>query len=77
MINASSLNTRVSKTVCFFSSRSVQSSDVFFPEFCVNGERWQFLDSFKYLGDIIFNSSIDDADIQREITNVIIRTNKL
>jgi len=33
----------------------------------------RIFDSFKYLGHIICNSSIDDADI----TNMIIRTNKL
>jgi len=37
-----------------------------FPEFCVNGEKLQFVDSFKYLGHIICNNNIDD--IQREVT---------
>ena len=48
-----------------------------FPEFCVNGEKLQFVESFKYLGHIISNSNIDDADIQREVSNMFIRTNIL
>jgi len=55
-------------------SKVVMSS---FPEFCVNGEKLQFVESFKYLGHIISNSNIDDADIQREVSNMFIRTNIL
>jgi len=72
-----SLNTR--KSVCMLftprdRSKVVMSS---FPEFCVNGEKLQFVESFKYLGHIISNSNIDDADIQREVSNMFIRTNIL
>ena len=39
--------------------------------------RNKFVESFKYLGHIISNSNIDDADIQREVSNMFIRTNIL
>ena len=37
----------------------------------------QYVQSFKYLGHIISSNNNDDADIQREITNMFIRTNIL
>jgi len=33
--------------------------------------------SFKYLGHIIMSSNSDDNDIQREINNMLVRTNIL
>jgi len=48
-----------------------------FPEFLVNGVKLQYVNSFKYLGHIISSNNIDDSDIQREITNMFIRTNIL
>jgi len=48
-----------------------------FPELCLNGEKLAYVKSFKYLGNIIAHNNMDDADIQREITNVFICTNTL
>jgi len=48
-----------------------------FPEFRANGEKLQYVNSFKYLGHVISCSNIDDTDIQREITNMFIQTNIL
>jgi len=36
-----------------------------------------FGSSFKYLGHTISSTNADDADIQREITNMFVRTNIL
>jgi len=36
-----------------------------------------YVNSFKYLGHIISSNNIDDSDIQRQITNMFIRTNIL
>ena len=48
-----------------------------FPELCVNGEKLAYVKSFKYFGHILTDNNMDDADIQREITNMFIRTNTL
>jgi len=72
-----SLNAR--KSVCMVFSPYDRSKVVMscFPEFHANGEKLQFVNSFKYLGHIISSNNIDDSDIQREITNMFIRTNIL
>jgi len=72
-----SLNDR--KSVCMVFSPSDRSKVVmsYFPEFSASGEKVQYVQSFKYLGHIISSNNIDDADIQREITNMFIRTNIL
>ena len=48
-----------------------------FPQFSVNGVLLSFVSSFKYLGHIISGTNADDADMQREITNMFVRTNIL
>jgi len=48
-----------------------------FSEFSASGEKLQYVQSFKYLGNVISSNNTDDADIQREITNMFIRTNIL
>ena len=72
-----SLNAR--KSVCMVFSPYDRSKVVMscFPEFHANGEKLQYVNSFKYLGHIISSSNIDDSDIQREITNMFIQTNIL
>jgi len=47
------------------------------PEFHANGEKLQYVNSFKYLGHIISSDNTDDTDIHREVTNMFIRTNIL
>jgi len=37
----------------------------------------QYVPTFKYLGHMIMNNNSDDADIQREINNMFVRTNIL
>jgi len=74
-----SLNAR--KSVCMVFSPSDRSKVVMscFPEFSASGEKLQYVQGFKYLGrgHIISSNNNDDADIQREITNMFIRTNIL
>jgi len=48
-----------------------------FPPLCIGIELLYFVPSFKYLGHKIVHSNVDDADIQREITNMFVRTNIL
>jgi len=49
-------------------SKVIMSS---FPEFCVNSEILHYVSSSKYLGQIISTSNNDDADIQREVSNML------
>ena len=67
------------KSVCMVFSPCDRSKVVMscFPELCANGEKLQYVNSFKYLGHIISSNNCDDTDIQREITNMFIRTNIL
>jgi len=44
---------------------------------CIGNELLYFVPSFKYLGHKIVHSNVDDADIQRDITNMFFRTNIL
>ena len=71
------LNAR--KSVCMVFSPRDRSKVVLssFPQFSVGGEKLQFVSSFKYLGHMIMSSNTDDADIQREVTNMFVRTNIL
>ena len=69
-----SLNAR--KSVCMVFSPYNLSKVVMscFPELDASGEKLQYVNSFKYLGHIISSNNIDDSDIQREMTNMFIRT---
>jgi len=40
-----------------------------FPNFMVNNAIIQFVNEFKYLGHVVSNSQLDDADIHRERKN--------
>jgi len=68
------LNTR--KSVCMVFNPSNRSRVLLasFPQCSVNGVLLSFVSSFKYLGHIISSTNADDADIQREITNMFVRT---
>jgi endonuclease/exonuclease/phosphatase family metal-dependent hydrolase len=72
-----SLNAR--KSVCMVFSPRDRSKVVSsaFPQFNVGSEMLQFVPRFKYLGHMILSSNTDDADIQREVTNMFVRTNIL
>jgi len=56
------------KTVCMIFSPKCRSKTVTyrFPNFTINNEQLSFVNEFKYLGHIINNSQLDDADIYRE-----------
>jgi len=70
------------KTLCIIRLSSAQNVGLkmrFFPNFTVNNEtsRRTFVKEFKYLGPIVNNSQLDDADICRERRNVFYRCNML
>ena len=67
------------KTVCMIVSPKCRSKTVAyrFPNFTINGEQLSFVNEFKYLGHIINNSQLDDADIYRERRNIFYRCNML
>jgi len=48
-----------------------------FPNFTINNEQLSFVNEFKYLGHILNNSQLDDADIYRERRNLFFRCNML
>jgi len=48
-----------------------------FPNFTINNEQLAFVNEFKYLGHIINNCQLDDADIYRERRNIFYRCNML
>jgi len=56
--------------------RSKVVADVF-PQFSLGTNLLQFVKEFKYLGHMITDNLTDDADIQREIRNLFVRTNIL
>ena len=72
-----SLNTQKSVCMTFLPRDRSKVVSLCFPELCVNGEKLAYVKRFKYLGHIITDNNMDDADIQREITNMFIRTNTL
>jgi len=45
-----------------------------FPQLSVGNVKLQYVPRFKYLGHMIVSNNADDADIQREVTNLFIRT---
>jgi len=46
-----------------------------FPQFSLDNNLLQFVKEFKYLGHTITDNLTDDADIQREVFNLFVRTN--
>jgi len=67
------------KTVCMIFSPKCRSKTVayLFPNFAINNKQFSFVNEFKYLGHIINNSQLDDADIYRERRNLFYRCNML
>jgi len=48
-----------------------------FPNFMVNNAILKLVNEFKYLGHVVSNSQLDDADIHRERKNLFHRCNML
>jgi len=48
-----------------------------FPNFMVNNVTLKYVNEFKYLGHVVSNSQLDDADIHRERKNLFYRCNML
>ena len=46
-----------------------------FPQFRLAGNKITFVPMFKYLGHLIDNTLLDDADVHREIKCLFTRTN--
>ena len=67
------------KTVCMVFQPKMHSKIVAksFPPLKLGNESLQYVSSFKYLGHVISSTLTDDSDIQREICNMFMRTNKL
>jgi len=67
------------KTVCMIFSPKCRSKTFAyqFPNFTINNEQLSFVHEFKYLGHIISNNQLDDADIYRERKNIFFRCNML
>ena len=67
------------KSVCMVFSPRDRSKVVAssFPPLCVGNDLLHFVPRFKYLGHMIMSNNFDYADIQREITNMFVRTNTL
>ena len=73
------MEVNVSKTVCMVFNPKSRSKIVSqsFPALHLGSQPLQYVPNFKYLGHKLMNTNMDDADIQREITNMFIRTNLL
>jgi len=69
----------VNKTVCMVVAPKCKNKIVasHFPEFKLGNSTVQFVHEFKYLGHIVSQDEKDDADIEREIRSLFIRTNVL
>jgi len=67
------------KTVCMIFSPKCRSKNVayHFPNFTINNEQLSFENEFKYLGHIINNSQLGDADIYQGHRNIFYRSNML
>ena len=48
-----------------------------FPNFMVNNVILKYINEFKYLGHVVSNSQLDDADTNRERKNLFYRCNML
>ena len=73
------LTCNVKKTVCMVFSPKQRYKVIasVFPQFSFNNNVLQFVKEFKYLGHIITDNLTDNADIDREIRNLFVRTNIL
>ena len=69
----------VSKTVCmvFMPKNRNCIVTLSFPAFHIGDNSLEFVSCFKYLGHRILNSNSDNDDIQREISNMFVRSNIL
>ena len=67
------------KTVCMVFAPKCRSKVISwqFPKFMVRKQHLEFTTEFKYLGRMINNTQLDDADINREIKNLFYRCNVL
>jgi len=67
------------KTVCMIFGPKCRSKIITyqFPNFTINNEQLIFVNEFKYLGHILNNSQLDDADIYRERRNLFFRCNSI
>ena len=67
------------KSVCmvFAPKKRVNIVSASFPHLQLGSEHLEFVDNFKYLGHRIIDSNTDDSDIQRELSNLFVRTNIL
>lgn len=67
------------KSVCmvFAPTRRAYTVAVTFPEFQLGCVHLSYVVKFKYLGHMLVNVNTDDSDIQREISNLFVRTNVL
>jgi len=67
------------KTVCMVFKPKQRAKVVAdnFPQLSLGTELLQFVNEFKYLGHTITDNLTDDADIQREVRNLFVRTNIL
>jgi len=67
------------KSVCMVFAPKKRNNIVsaVFPRLNISGEPIEYVNNFKYLGHKIVNSNTDDADIQRELSNLFVRTNIL
>ena len=68
-----------SKTVCMVINPKRRCNIVAhqFPNFTVNNVTLKYVNEFKYLGHVVSNSQLDDADINRERKNLFYRCNML
>jgi len=73
------MNCNPQKTVCmvFQPKRRDRIIAGVFPSFKIGGHDIQFVAEFRHLGHVINNSLTDDDDINREIRNMVMRTNIL
>ena len=69
----------VKKTVCMVVAPKCRNKIVAssFPAFKLGNSTVQFAHKFRYLGHMVTQNQKDDADIEREIRNMFIRTNVL
>ena len=68
------MEVNVSKTVCMVFDPKSRSKIVSqsFPALHLGSQPLQYVPNFKYLCHKLMNTNVDDADIQREITNMFI-----
>ena len=73
------LSCNVNKTVCMMFNPRKRDRCITcnFPCFKIGNSSLNFVPKFKYLGHYVTNDQSDDADIQREIHNMFVRTNIL